>query len=182
MALSDSLKKAITGMPPKEKDKLLLRLIGKDKVLADRLYFELIEDSSTTEERRETIKHKIQKMARMQEYTPAWILMDLRTLSGDIAYHVKVTKDKYGEIDLNLYLLNAFLEQQADVLRNHTSRTDKCALYMAKKAQTLMNRLNKLNDDYYGDFEREVNQLLRRLHSLCTQSYARQMGLPKEWP
>ncbi len=182
MPLDDALKKAIVQMPIKEKDKLLLRLISKDKALADRLYFELIEGSSTTQERRQEIKSKILRLAQMAQHTPGWILMDMRTLSGDIAYHVKVTKDKYGEIELNLYLLNAFFEYQADPLRTHTSRTEKVAMYMTKKAKTLLNRLNKLNSDYYVDFEQDVNRLLQQLHSMCTQPYARQMNIPREWP
>jgi hypothetical protein len=182
MPLSDPLKKAITAMPAKEKDKLLLRLITKDKVLADRLHFELLEQSSTTEERREAIREKIQRLARQEQYTAGWILMDLRSLSGDIAYHVKVTKDKYGEIDLNLHLLVTYLAHQAGPLRTYTGRTDKCALYIAKKAQTLLKRLDKLDSDYYVDFDRDVNRLLEQVHALCTSHYARQLGLPREWP
>jgi hypothetical protein len=182
MPLDDALKKAIIQMPPKEKDKLLLRLIGKDKALSDRLYFELIEDSSTTQERRQEIKSKIVRLAQMAQHTPGWILMDMRTLSSDIAYHVKVTKDKYGEIELNLYLLNAFFEYQPEPLRTYTSRTEKCAVYMTKKAKTLLNRLDKLNSDYYEDFAQDVNRLLQQLHAMCTQHYARQMSIPREWP
>ncbi|GAB2802064.1 hypothetical protein GCM10027275_55430 [Rhabdobacter roseus] len=182
MALPDSLKKAIIQLPPKEKDKLLLRLVVKDKVLTDRLLFELIEESATVDDRREAIRRTIARVADMTHNSPGWIMMDMRSLSGDIAYHVKVTKDKYGEIDLNLFMLNAFFAQQADQLRHHTSRSDKCALYMAKKAQTILNRLTKLDTDYYVDFESGVNQLLQQLHTMCTQSYARQLQLPKAWP
>ena len=32
------------------------------------------------------------------------ILMDMRNLSGDITYHVKVTKDKIGALELNIFL------------------------------------------------------------------------------
>lgn len=182
MAIPDLLKKEILRLSQKEKDKLLLRLINKDKALVDRLYFELIEDSATLAERRASLKHRIDKVSRMTYQSAGWIMMEMRSLSGDIAYHVKITRDKYGEVDLNLFLLNAFFEHQASLLRTHSSRTDKCALYMAKKSQTLLNRLAKLDDEFYVDFEKEINVLLKHMHSMCTQPYARQFSLPRSWP
>ena len=50
--LSKELVKEITKMPVKEKDKLLMRLIRKDGLLAEQLEFQLIEFGETTEERR----------------------------------------------------------------------------------------------------------------------------------
>lgn len=181
MALPDALKKEIVQMPAKEKDKLLLRLIGKDKTLVDKLYFELIEGGATTDERREAIKRRIHKVARMAQYSPGWIMMDMRSLSGDIAYHIKITKDKYGDIELNLYLLNEFFEQHTEQLRTYNSKSDKCALYMAKKVQTLLNKLKKLDEEYYIDFEKGLTALLGYVHTMCTAPYANQMGIPKNW-
>ena len=168
MALPDPLKKAIVQMAPSEKDKLLLRLVTKDSLLVDRLHFELIEDSNTLPERRDVIRERI--------------MMDMRSLSGDITHHVKITKDKYGEIELNLLMLNAFFEHHAEQLRHYTSRSDKCALYMAKKTQTVLKLLTKLDEDYFVDFVDGVNQLLGYVHTMCSHPYARQMDLPKQWP
>lgn len=182
MALSSPLKKAILGMPEKEKDKLLLRLIGKDKVLVDRLHFELIEDAATLPERRAGIKNEIARVAAMSQHSAGWIMMDMRTLSGDITRHVKITKDKYGEIELNVSLLNSFLEKHPKQLQHHTGRSDKCALYIAKKTQATLKLLDRLDEDYYVDFETEVNKLLQQVHDMCSKPYAQQMSLPKEWP
>ena len=46
MKLSEhkELKKEILALPVKEKDKLLLRLVAKDKVLTEHLHFLLLED------------------------------------------------------------------------------------------------------------------------------------------
>ncbi|GHB69069.1 hypothetical protein [Persicitalea jodogahamensis] len=181
MALPDSLKKAILQMPGKEKDKLLLRLINKDKNLVDRLHFELIEDGSTLPERREAIRSRIAKVAQMSQHSPGWIMMDMRSLSGDITHHVKITKDKYGEIELNIALLNDFFENHPKQLTNYTSRSDKCALYITKKTQTILKQLAKLDEDYYVDFAESVEKLLQYVHSMCSQHYARQMELPREW-
>ncbi|MPR34270.1 hypothetical protein [Salmonirosea aquatica] len=182
MALPDLLKKAIVQMSVQEKDKLLLRLVTKDPLLVDRLHFELIEDSSTLPERREVIRERIMKIAQMNQYSPGWIMMDMRSLSGDITHHVKITKDKYGEIELNVAMLNAFFEHHAEQLRSYTSRSDKCALYIAKKTQTVLRLLDKLNEDYYVDFVDDVNQLLGFVHTMCSHPYARQLELPREWP
>lgn len=182
MALPGPLKKAILQMPDHEKDKLLLRLITKDAVLVDRLHFELIEDAATLPERREAIRERIVKVAQMNQYSPGWIMMDMRSLSGDITHHVKITKDRYGEIDLNVFMLNAFLANHAEQLRTYSSRSDKCALYVAKKTQTVLRLLGKLDEDYYVDFVQEVNTLLKSVHTLCPHPYARQLELPKEWP
>ena len=181
MALSAALKKAITQLSEKEKDKLLLRLVNKDKILVDRLHFELIEDGSTLPERRETIRVKIAKVAQMSQHSPGWIMMDMRYLSGDITHHVKITKDKYGEIELNIALLNDFFDNHPKQLHNYSSRSDKCALYIAKKTQTILKLLDKLDEDYYVDFTDSMEKLLRSVHSMCSQHYAAQMGLPKEW-
>jgi vacuolar-type H+-ATPase subunit I/STV1 len=182
MALPDPLKKAIVQMSSREKDKLLLRLVAKDSLLVDRLHFELIEDSNTLPERREAIRERILKIAQMSQFSPGWIMMDMRSLSGDITHHVKITKDKYGEIELNVHLLNVFFENHAEQLRNYSSRSDKCALYIAKKTETVLRLLAKLDEDYYVDFVDAVNQLLHSVHTMCPHPYARQLQLPQEWP
>lgn len=167
-------------MPAKEKDKLLLRLITKDKTLSDKLHFELIEDSATIPERREELMGRIVRTSKFNQNTPGWVLMDMRSLSSDIAYHVKVTKDKTGGIELSIFLLNTFLESYADILKTYSSRADTCALYIAKKAQTILNGLNKLDEDYRVDYLRDANRMLQHVFSLCSKMYARQMELPHE--
>lgn len=167
-------------MPAKEKDKLLLRLITKDKTLSDRLHFELIEDSATIPERREELMGRIVRTSKYNQNTPGWVLMDLRALSADIAYHVKVTKDKVGGIELNIFLLNTFLESYSDILRTYSSRADTCALYIAKKAHTILNGLSKLDEDYRVDYIKDTNRMLGLVFSLCSKMYARQMELPQE--
>ncbi len=172
-------------MPAKEKDKLLLRLITKDKTLSDRLHFELIEDSSTIPERREDIMATIIRTSNIRtskfnQNTPGWILMDMRNLSGDIAYHVKVTKDKIGGLELNLFLMNTFLEAYPSILKTYSSRADTCALYIAKKAQTILNGLNKLDEDYRVDYLKDANRMLQLVYNLCSKMYARQLELPTQ--
>ena len=169
-------------MPQKEKDKLLLRLIGKDDNLVQRLEFELIEMGDTVQIRRDDIKRRILKSAQMTHNTPGWMMMDMRSLSGDISQHLKITKDKYGEIELTIYLLLTFFEQQSSLLLIHNSKSDSCAEYIAKRTDSVLKKLAKFNPDYYVDFERDMQQLLNYVHSLCPKNYARQLDIPKNWP
>ena len=96
MALSEELKRAIIQMPQKEKDKLLLRLVAKDSNLVQRFEFELIEHGDTVQIRRDDIKQRILKVAARTHDTPGWMMMDMRSFSGEISQHVKITKDKYN--------------------------------------------------------------------------------------
>jgi hypothetical protein len=182
MAISEELKKAIVLMPVKEKDKLLLRLINKDSTLIQRLEFELIEHSDTVQLRRDEIKQRIARVAARTHDTPGWMMMDMRSFNGEITQHVKVTKDKYGEIELTIYLFLTFFEHQSALLLVHNSRSDSCAEYIAKRVDSLVKKLNKFNSDYYVDFQRDMQKLLDYVHSHCSRSYARELGIVKSWP
>jgi hypothetical protein len=182
MAIGNDLKQAIILMPQKEKDKLLLRLITKDANLVLRLEYELIEEGATLQSRRDEIKTRIERTSKASHYTPGWMMMDMRSLSGDISQHVKTTKDKYGEIELNLYMINAFFDNQLEHLRTHTSKSDSCAEYIAKKAQTILKGLEKLDEDFYVDFERDVSKMLANVHLYCPKNFARELKIVKLWP
>ncbi|TAG69320.1 MAG: hypothetical protein EAZ26_07245, partial [Runella slithyformis] len=174
--------KAIVQMPQKEKDKLLLQLVGKNDNLVLRLEYELLEQGDTLNLRREVIKKSILRIAQMTHHTPGWMMMDMRSLSGDITQHVKTTKDKYGDIELTLFLLKTFFDHQLDLLQVHNSRSDSCAEYIAKKTDGMLKKLNKFDEDYYVDFEGDVTKLLEYVHTYCPKTYARDLKVPKSWP
>ena len=178
MTLSDDLKKAIVLMPQKEKDKLLLRLIGKDENLVLRLEFELLEQGDTLNIRRDEIKKMILRVAKMTHDTPGWMMMDMRSLNGAITQHVKTTKDKYGDIELTLCLLKTIFDNQLELLRVHNGRSDTCAEYIAKKTDSLVKKLRKFDEDYYVDFQDDVNKLLDYVHTYCPKTYARELKIP----
>ena len=182
MAISKDLKEAIVMMPQKEKDKTLLRLIAKDEILMLRLEFELLELGETLQSRRDEIRTRILKIAKMRHDTPGWMMMDMRSLSGDIGQHVKITKDKYGDIELNLFMLNAFFDLQLNHLSVYNSKSDSCAEYIAKKTVTILKNASKLEEDYFIEFEADINKLLERVHSYCPKSYARDLKIQKTWP
>ena len=180
-ALDPDLKKAIVRMSGVEKDKLLLRLVAKDVVLTERLQFELVEEGRTVEERRGLIRDFIDRTANLHADTPGWLMMDMRTVSGYISRHLKVTKDKYGEVELMLYMLNTFYDNNAHLLQKYNSRTDKAAEYIAKRTDQVLKKATKLDPDYHIEFADEINKLLGWVNHTASLHYARQLGLPKEW-
>ena len=109
--ISKELKKAIQELPSSEKDKLIFRLLKKDLDLTNRLHFELV-DTETVEDKRNSFeKVMLKKINHFTErfYSVGYLLQDTRYVSGDISAHVKITKDKFGEISLNLKMLNHLL-------------------------------------------------------------------------
>lgn len=179
--LSPDLKRAVTYLPAKEKDKLLLRLIGKDPILTEKLEYELVENKSTLDQRRQLIRDLTDRTAALSQDSAGWMMMDMRTISGYITRHVKVTKDTYGEVDLTIHMLNSFFGHHADLLQRLSNRTEKCAIYVAKRTDAILKKLNKLDPDYYLEFEEGMNKLLRYVHQTAPAHYARQLDTPPEW-
>ena len=179
--LSANLKRAVVEMPEKEKDKLLMRLITKDPILTERLEYELVEEKSTLDYRRQLIRDLTDRTAKLDPDTAGWLMMDMRTVSGYITRHVKVTKDSYGEVDLTLHMLNAFLDNHLGLLKTLNGRTEKCAQYVAKRTDMLLKKLNKLDPDYFMEFEKGMNRLLQHVHIGALAHFAKMLTLPKSW-
>ena len=90
-------KKALQNLPSEEKDKLILRLLKKDLVLANQLLFQLV-DTDTVEQKRTYIENELTRYLKksMERYYSLGIfLMDIRFASGKINDHVSITKDKF---------------------------------------------------------------------------------------
>src|SRR5687768_8792673 len=112
MLLSEhkALKLEIKSLPEKEKDKLLLRLIAKDKVLTEHLHFKLLENEQDLILRQEqllnNIDQEIADLTASRKLNSKEALLKLRKLNGSINHHFKVTKDLNSEIELRIHLLN----------------------------------------------------------------------------
>lgn len=180
-ALDPDLKKAIVRMPDKEKDKLLLRLIAKDSILTEKLQFELVEEGHTIDDRRTLIRQFIDRTANLRQDSASSVLMDMRTANGYISRHLKVTKDKYGEAELLLHLLNTFYNHHAALLHKLNHRTERVAEYIAKRTDQLLKKVAKLDPDYHLEFEPGINTLLTRIHQSAPAHTARLLGLPRSW-
>lgn len=165
--LSDELKEAIALLPPKEKDKLLFRLIAKEPDLVAQLEFKLLEEGETLEERRKFVYNWIGRTIQQLKYhfySPGYLLLDLRAISGEINRHVKTTKDKYGEIELNFCMLNLSLELFGDEIKTFSFRGSKTFNeYVVKRAIKLLKLLSKMHEDMVLDFQSDMKALGRHI-------------------
>lgn len=166
MAFDKEFKEAISRLPAKEKDKLIFRLLKRDLDLANRLYFELI-SGDTHEDRRNEAKKNIErginyakKCTASPYFTPGYLMMEIRNSSGIISDHVKITKDKYGEVALSVFALKEYLQIYCDKFKNyHTGKSYTLNIYLVVKAFKLMGLIKKLHEDYAIDFADDLEKI-----------------------
>lgn len=184
--LSDELKKAITNLPEREKDKLLLRLIPSNSKLVDRLIFDLLEGGDSKEIRREELEEQIRESLEngaKTYYSPGYLLLDLRDLSGRITRHVQATKDKYGEVSLNILMLVQALSLCGDKIkeaRPHKART--LCDYIIKRVIKILKLMSKMHPDLHLDFMddlAQLGQLIGENHQLMKTAI--HFGLDVNW-
>ncbi len=187
MKLSEhkDLKKEIIALPEKEKDKLLLRLVAKDKILTEHLHFLLLEDQSNLEDRVEDVKAEIVAAIEMLTLTPKAnardTLLVLRKLIKQINHFYKVTKASVEEIELKLLLFNlapiVYKFKVYSAVKNHE---DLLANYTVKAVLVLLRKLDKLHEDLKFDLKEEVNRLLTKIHTSYMTKTALTLNLPKQ--
>lgn len=163
MVYSKEFKVAISELPSDEKDKLILRLLKRDLPLTNRLYFELV-DTSSVEDRREGLeKHVISRVKRMTGgfYSIGYLNMDVRYLSGDISEHVNITKDKYGEVSLNLLLLIEVIRLNKNNILNARPpvKLRKFSIAIIARVFKVLLLINKMEDDLLLDFKQDLSRL-----------------------
>jgi hypothetical protein len=162
MTFQDDFKEALAMLPDKEKDKLILRLLRKDLDLANKLYFKLVETRSVDSIRGDVLSQLENNLNRAIQnyYSPGYLLMDMRYASGDINEHVKVTGDKYGEISLNLFMLNRILGKLGKkALSEIPGKYYKFVIYIIARIFKLMILVKKMHEDLHIEF-RDDFQLL----------------------
>ena len=159
---SKEFKKAIQELPNSEKDKLIFRLLKRDLDLANRLYFELV-DVETVEDKRTAFEiEMIKKINYFSDryYSVGYLLQDTRFLSGDITNHVKITKDKFGEISLNLKMLNHLLTINNKRIETVTySKAYTLCIYVIARAFKILLLIKAMDEDYFLDFKENLSTL-----------------------
>lgn len=162
MIFNKEFKNAIQNLPGAEKDKLILRLLKRDLDLANRLYFELVSTQSV-EDRRELLQNNITVATKTMYdhfYSLGYLLMDMRSLSGDITEHVKITKDKYGEISFNLQMLNQVISlNKLHILNTKPQNTHTFCTYVNARAFKILILINALHEDYRIEFKADLKKL-----------------------
>lgn len=180
-----AFKEALQKIAPKEKDKLILRLLKKDQLLTERLYFELV-DSDSTLERRENLEKKInitfENIIKNKFYVKA-VLITSNELIRDITRHKQVTKDKYGEVYLNTYLVNALLNLvMVYDLAYSKYEMELMYIFIIEKAFKTLVILKKLHPDYAIEFKNDftlMGTLLTKSNIL--KQYCQTIGFQITW-
>jgi hypothetical protein len=174
-------------LTPEQKDKLLLKLFRKDPMLVEKLAYEFFEDKHDLENRRQKIRQMVDlyiSKAYITWDTPGDLMMEMRSINGRITEHVKITKDKYGEVELSILMLNTAFERFWSMLHAKKSRADTFSEYALKRTQNVLKLLNKLHEDHYLDFRDNINTLLNYIHEYpMTAKDAKAFDIPNvfEW-
>lgn len=187
MLLKDhkDLKAAIIAIPPKEKDKLLLRLIAKDKVLTEHLHYKLLEDEADLEDRHvlltAEIDESVSAVLKMRKSTSKDALAVFRKLNGRINHHYKVTKDINTEIDLRLHLLKIIpLDYNEGILSALAKFNERLRIYFLRTTLALYKKIVKLHEDIQFDLKEDFTFLLNKIDQLGLSVAAKNVGLPKQ--
>jgi hypothetical protein len=163
MQIDKEFKQELSLLPEKEKDKMVLKLLRRDKKLAKRLHYELIGDFSKEDLQNEFEESLISTFKRIKAYNfkPGYLSMALRGLSSEISSYLFTTKDKYGEALMNLFLMNKSFEYFSEEVDKYsgTDKGRKLAVYIVNKTFNLRVAINKQDPDLYTDFAEELRTL-----------------------
>lgn len=156
MEYSKEFKQAISNFTSQEKDKLIIRLLKKDRILSHRLYFELIDEETVDDKRAQMetlIKDEVETAAKRYGRTK-YFLPNIRNISAKITEHVKITTDKFGEVSLTLLLIS-------DVLKNLPKSGDhyKLYIYILNKIYRSLILTKKLDSDYFLELKDDYTTL-----------------------
>ena len=187
MKLSEQkeLKLEILALPPKEKDKLLLRLVAKDKVLTEHLHFLLLEDESNLRDRVEAIKDEIlqtrQSLNSNKKLNAKEVLTNLRKLAKQVNHNLRVTKAVFEDVDLRIFLFNHTpMEFKSSIYSAHKNYEQTFAIYFIKSILITLRKFYKLHEDLQFDLQDEMNKLLNKIHKGTFRQIAFDLGLPEQ--
>lgn len=166
MEYSKEFKQALSEFSPIEKDRLIFRLLKKDKLLSKKLYFELI-DPETTDQKRDQMEENVtEKLASVARYigNPKYYLSTIRTISAEITEHVKVTTDKFGEIYLQLFLVKNILENNDKLNQQRFDSVYKLYIYLINKIVRALLLIRKTDEDYWLEFDVLLSEIDFQIH------------------
>lgn len=166
MEYSKEFKAALSEFTPIEKDRLIFRLLKKDKLLSKKLYFELI-DQETTDDKRNAMEELIEErilLASKYISNSKYFLVLIRKLSAEITEHVKITTDKFGDVYLNLFLVNKILQYNYKLNRERFDNVYKLYIYLINKLAKALITIKKLDEDYWLEFDEILTDIDFQIH------------------
>lgn len=181
LAEHKDLKASIINLPPKEKDKLLLRLIAKDKILTEHLHFKLLEDETDLEARKESIKAEIyEAVFELKKLNAKDALARFRKIITSINHFFKVTKDALGEIELKLYALQVVPTTFRGKIFGYRDFGFLFENFFLKTLNVTLNKFQKLHEDLQFDLSAQVNEVLIKVYNSNLSHLAEEYKLPKQ--
>jgi hypothetical protein len=165
MEYSKEFKAALSAFSNIEKDRLIFRLLKKDPLLSKKLYFELIDPETTDDKRNVMEEHVQERVAMVSKYigNPKYFLTIIRKISAEITEHVKITTDKFGEVSLNLLLIDSILKHNDDLSRQRFDNVYKLYLYLINKTVRSLLLIKKLDEDYWMEFDEQLESLKKKI-------------------
>ena len=184
MEYSKEFKAALSEFTPIEKDRLIFRLLKKDKLLSKKLYFELI-DQETTDDKRNAMEELIEErilLASKYISNSKYFLVLIRKLSAEITEHVKITTDKFGDVYLNLFLVNKILQYNDKLNRERFDNIYKLYIYLINKLAKALITIKKLDEDYWLEFDEILSDIDFQIHeTLYLEKLCMNNGFDFNW-
>jgi hypothetical protein len=165
MEYSKEFKTALSQLSSVEKDRLIFRLLKKDKILSKKLYFELIDEETTDQKRdqmEDLLKEKVEYASKYMSNQKYFVVL-IRKISAEITEHVKVTSDKFGDVSLNLFLINQVLEFNPQLSRQRFNEIYKLYLYIINKVVKALSLTKKLDEDYWMEIDEYLSELYTKI-------------------
>ena len=166
MEYSKEFKAALSEFKPIEKDRLIFRLLKKDKLLSKKLYFELI-DQETTDDKRNAMEELIEErrlLASKYISNSKYFLVLIRKLSAEVTEHVKITTDKFGDVYLNLFLVTKILQYNDKLNRERFDNVYELYIYLINKLVKALIAIKKLDEDYWLEFDEILSDIDFQIH------------------
>ena len=113
----------------------------------------------------EYIKEKVESISKHISNQKYFVVL-IRKISAEITEHVKVTTDKFGDVTLNLFLINQILESNDKLSRLRFNDIYKLYLYIINKVVKALSLTIKLDEDYWL----EIDKYLSELHDKITSN------------
>ncbi|WP_374440842.1 deoxyuridine 5'-triphosphate nucleotidohydrolase [Epilithonimonas sp.] len=184
MEYSKEFKAALSQFSHPDKDKLIFRLLKKDKLLSKKLYFELIDEETTDDKRNAMESYIKERLSEKSKYigNPKYFLVLIRKLSAEITEHVKVTTDKFGDVFLNLFLVNEILEYNDKLSKQRFDAIYKLYIYLINKIFKALIQIKKLDEDYWLEFDEILSEIDSKIHeNLYLEKLCINNGLDFNW-
>ncbi len=166
MEYSKEFKAALSNFSSIEKDRLIFRLLKKDRLLSKKLYFELI-DTETVDQKRNEMEEQIEErvlLASKYIGNPKYFLVLIRKISAEITEHVKITTDKYGDISLQLFLVNKILENNDKLNNQRFDNIYKLYIYLINKLLKAIISIKKIDEDYWMELDEILESIESKIH------------------